>query len=412
MTELRDILDYDLLLKHLAAGVVRSQIHPLYPSELSVFNYTEVAQYDRIWDNVTRQCRGLITAGRPGKEIVLARGFNKFFNLNTDFAPETLEANLPNEIPLVTEKLDGSMGIIYYWDDKVWVATRGSFMSEQAQWATRWLRDRMAEDVEVDNNNILHYLTVGDDHTLIAEIIYSSNRIVVDYDYEGLILTGCVDIETAEEVDREVLEEIGEACGLLVVKRFTKSLAECAGENTPNAEGYVLTYPSTGLKVKVKFEEYVRLHRILTGLNPRAIWEMLVPPSMLVQQPKEKVNPEDGTIAEARRATVDSILNDPKMPATFIEWFGGWVNQLRSQYAGIEARAKDAFSYRRFKGPWATEPTPEALRMVRKAHAEDFMKTPELKSILFAMLDGHEYETIIWKMLKPRGDAPFKKDGE
>ena len=394
MVNLKDILDSDLLRKHMDNGVVRRQVHPLYP-ELYIYNYTEVAQYDRIWDNVTRQCRGLITADGG----VIARGFNKFFNLNTDFAPETLEANLPNEIPLVTEKLDGSMGILYYWDDKVWVATRGSFMSEQAQWATRWLRDRMAEDVEVDNNNILHYLTVGDDHTLITEIIYSSNRIVVDYDYEGLILTGCVDIETAEEVDREVLEEIGEACGLLVVKRFNKSLAECAGENVSNAEGYVLTYPSTGLKIKVKFEEYVRLHRILTGLNPRAIWEMLAPPSMLVQQSKEKVNPGDAVIAEARAATVDSILNDPKMPATFLEWFGGWVNQLRSRYANIEKASRMIYMMRPQSG-------------CRKDIAEFFMQNPELKSVCFAMLDEKSYEEIIWKMVKPRGDAPFKKDGE
>ncbi len=403
MVKLQDILDVDLLQKHLVAGVVRRQIHPLYP-ELSIFNYTEVAQFDRIWDNVTRQCRGLIIANG----IVVARGFNKFFNLNTEFVPETLEANLPDEEPLSLEKLDGSLGILYRWDGQLWIATRGSFDSEQARWATKWLRDHDAH---------ISYQTPyadPDNYDRVSpnfEIIYAGNRIVVDYDYEDCVLLGLIANHSGLELDRVDVKEFADFNDFTLVQRHHKSLAECAGENTPNAEGYVLTYLSTGLKVKVKFEEYVRLHRILTGLNPRAIWEMLVPRSMLVQQPKEKVNLEDITIAEARAATVDSILNDPKMPAAFLEWFSGWVNQLRKKYADIEARAKDAFFSRRFKGPWATPPSPEAIRLVRKAHAEDFMATPELKSILFAMLDEKSYEEIIWKIVKPRGDAPFKKEG-
>jgi RNA ligase len=387
MAKLQDILDYNLLQEHLKNGVVRRQVHPQYP-ELYILNYTEVAQYDRIWDSVTNVCRGLIVAD----DIVVARGFNKFHNLNTEYVPETMEANLPGDVPLVTEKLDGSMGILYYWDNQIWVATRGSFASDQAKWATAWLRERETE-------NLRHYLTVGDDHTLVTEIIYPENRIVVDYDYAGLILTGCIEIETGKEVDRSVLEEIGEAIGIPAVKRFDKSLAECAGENETNAEGYVLTYPSTGLKVKVKFEEYVRLHRILTGLNPRAIWEMLVPPEMLVRQ-----QVTDTTVAEKRRASVDSILADPKMPVGFIEWFGGWVNHLRSEYKRIESEALAVFNKR-----------PAGLGGVDRKTLALYFKAaaPELASICFALLDGKDYEHIIWKQLKPRGDAEtYKRDGE
>lgn len=142
MVELKDILDLSLLKKHLADGVVRAQTHPNYP-ELYILNYTEVAQYDRIWDCVTNVCRGLIvrkpTADWENAEVV-ARGFNKFHNLNTEYVPETMEANLPSDIPLVTEKLDGSMGIIFEYDNQIWVATRGSFDSEQARWATSFIR--------------------------------------------------------------------------------------------------------------------------------------------------------------------------------------------------------------------------------------------------------------------------------
>lgn len=241
------------------------------------------------------------------------------------------------------------------------------------------------------------------------EIIYAENRIVVDYDYEDCVLLGLVALHSGKELDRADVKEFADFNNFNLVKRHHKSLAECVSENIGNAEGYVLTY-STGLKVKVKFEDYCRLHRILTGLNPRSVWEMLVPPSMLVQQSKEQVNPED-VVAEARAATVDSIQNDPKMPADFLMWFNGWVGQLRGKYTELEKRAEEIFRDRKFQN-WANEPSPEAMRMARKAHAEYFKRTPELCGILFAMLDGKAYDDVIWKMIKPRGDAPFKKDGE
>lgn len=380
MTKLNEILDVDLLKKHIADGVVRFATHPLYP-ELRIYNYTEVAQFGRLWDAVTKVTRGLIVAD----DEVIARGYNKFHNLNTEYVPETMEANLPNVPALVTQKLDGSMGIQYFWDDKLWVASRGSFMSEQARWATDWIRNRpQLED-------LIHYATVGDDHTLIYEIIYKENRIVVDYDYEGLVLTGCVEVETGAEVDREVLEEIGEACGITVVAKFDKSLTECAGENNLNEEGYVLTYPLgefvAPLKVKVKFTEYCRLHRILTGLNPKAIWEML---------------------AAGQGEAIDLILNDPKMPEGFIKWFGSWVNKLRGDFREMWLEANEAMKLRPLDFPEGTDP-----KEIRKQTALHFLKHPRVAPVLFAMLDGKNEDPIIWKLLKVKAaDETFKKDGE
>ncbi len=390
MTKLNEILDVDLLKKHLADGVVRRQVHPLYPN-LYIYNYTEVAQFDRIWDNVTKVTRGLIVAD----DEVIARGFNKFHNLNTEYVPETLEANLPNVLPLVTEKLDGSMGIQYWWDDKLWVASRGSFMSEQAQWATNWLRNlpyRTKNDGAYEN--LLHYATVGEDHTFLYEIIYQENRIVVDYDFEGLVLIGCVEIETGHEIDRSVLEEIGKECDLDVVKKFDKSLSDCTTENNLNEEGYVLTYELgeyvPPLKVKVKFTEYCRLHRILTGLNPKAIWEML---------------------AAGQNEAIDLILNDPKMPEGFLKWFGSWVKKLREEYTYLHNRAEVIFVTRPWQVDW-TDPSVDP-KLARKETAYYFQQDPKVCPILFAMLDRKDPEAVIWKLLKVKAaDETFKKDGE
>jgi hypothetical protein len=51
-------------------------------------------------------------------------------------------SNLPNEIPKITEKLDGVLGILYPENNKVAISSRGSFTSEQAIWATGWMRQK------------------------------------------------------------------------------------------------------------------------------------------------------------------------------------------------------------------------------------------------------------------------------
>jgi len=366
MVLLKDILPIDLLNAHLENGVIRRQVHPKFP-ELFVYNYTEKAQYDRIWDAATNVCRGLIAAG----DVVVARAFNKFHNLNTEYVPETMEASLPKEVPLVTMKLDGSLGIVYFYGDEWWVATRGSFDSDQARWATAWLRRNITLGFGFEDALV----------TPVTEIIYPENRIVVEYGWEGLVLLSIVRKDTGRELDRQACEDWATIFHFRIVDKFDKSLAECAAEDNPNEEGYVLTYDMgadvSPLKVKVKFAEYVRLHRILTGLNPKAIWELL---------------------AEKQESAVYLWLEDAKMPEGFKKWLSAWVTELQARYAKVEAEAKAVFAGK----PGGT----------RKDDALYFLKTPHLKAVLFLMLDGKDYSGTIWDQIKPKATDTFKVEGE
>jgi T4 RnlA family RNA ligase len=366
---LKNILPFDLFKRMLDEGFIRSQVHPLYP-ELVIFNYTEAAQFDRVWNEATNICRGLIVrldgATLTEDAEVVARPFNKFHNLNTEYVPETMEANLQG-VPLVTMKLDGSMGVVYIYDGKYWVATRGSFDSDQARWATAWYRQHEA----------MFPQGWPADVTPVCEIIYPENRIVVDYDFAGLVLLSIIDNETGKELSRFDVEMWGAINTLQVVEKFDKSLAECAAENTSNEEGYVLTY-SNGVKVKVKFEEYVRLHRILTGLNPKTVWEML---------------------SQGQSEAIDKLLADPKMPVTFVAWLHQVSADLQLKFMEIELEAQTIF---------ANKPGG-----IRKDDAIYFVKTAKhLTGVLFKMLDGKSYAETIWDMIKPKILRTFKKDGE
>jgi RNA ligase len=373
MTYLSDILDMTILANLIKEGYISQKFHRQYP--LVVLNYTPQAQYDPklVWGNEMNLCRGLVYCSDTME--VVARPFAKFWNLNDDRHPETVEANLPNETPLFLEKLDGSMGTLFAWDGLNHVATRGSFHSEQADWATNWLRSNYPR------------LTLPKEYTLVSEVIYSENKIVIDYDFEGLVVLGAVNIATGAERSRSELKDYCRAMGLSVVKEYRKTLSESLAENEKNREGYVLTYPSTGLKVKVKFDEYVRLHKILTGLNVRSVWELF----------------RDGSFE-----TIQDWLHDGRMPESFKIWVKNIWDMLTNQFDTIHWEVQHIYGGRPKLDPFM--PYKESRKKMAEYFTSDDNKV--YAGLLFGLLDGKNIDPMIWKMIEPSGNTVYRADGE
>ena len=122
--------------KMLKEGYVDIVNHPQF-DWLSIVSYTKHAQIDREWNEVTMNCRGIIFDNRD--YTILYRGFEKFFNQEE---LEGLGIKVP-ELPFEAfEKLDGSLGIMYFVNDVPYIATKGSFQSEQAIHATKIVQER------------------------------------------------------------------------------------------------------------------------------------------------------------------------------------------------------------------------------------------------------------------------------
>ena len=105
--------------------------------DLIIWNYKNSCQFDNAWDEYTTMARGLITDLEGN---IVARPFKKFFNINT-FEGTKIE-ELPAEIPEITEKLDGSLGILYPDNENYAISTRGNFNSEQAEFATKLIKEK------------------------------------------------------------------------------------------------------------------------------------------------------------------------------------------------------------------------------------------------------------------------------
>jgi RNA ligase len=266
--------------------------------DLLIFNYTKRATYAGTWNDVELASRGLIVHWPTATIAALA--FPKFFNLNE--RPETQLLALPDGPCEITEKMDGSLGILYRTPDGPAIATRGSFGSPQAQWATRHLHEQ-------------HDLSgLPDDITLLFEIIYPGNTDgpVLRYGAtEALYLIGARRFDGYDYGYAE-LAKLAEEFGFPLVARFqAQSIAELVplAETYSGIEGWVVRF-ANGLRVKVKTLEYLALHRLAVSVTPGHVRDLLLQGSQdfeafVVNLPDE-FQREAQTIAAALLARVEA----------------------------------------------------------------------------------------------------------
>jgi RNA ligase len=351
--------DLNILKNYIEKGLVVKNDHPTLP--ISIYNYSRTCQYENNWDEITKQCRGLILDGEGN---VIAKGFDKFFNIEEHKSEE-----IPNESFEIFEKLDGSLGILFWYQGKWILSTKGSFTSEQSVRAKEIL-------------NKYNFEPIPKGYTTLVEIIYPENRIVCDYgNEESLIVLSMISNASGKELDYSGLLSISEETKMPVVKRYDgindyKTLKSLISKER---EGYVVRFRN-GFRVKIKGDEYVRLHRILTGFSNVDIWEYL----------------KDGK-------DINELLD--RVPDEFDKWVKTTIRDLRYgcfQLRETAGKLHDGFRYGKF-GDRETEPS-------KKEFAEFVMKQQEvLHAIMFAMWDGNndKVDEIIWKLVRPKYSKPF-----
>ena len=344
---------YDVLVEE---GWLISNAHPSL--DLTIYNYSQKTQYERHWTPETLAARGLVI--NSNGEIV-ARPFSKFFN-----ASEVAMDLIPNEPFEVFEKMDGSLGIFFWYSNENGLhpvfASRGSFTSEQATKGWELLQK-------------LPYQDLAYGHTHMFEIIYPENRIVIDYGAaEKLVLLGIIETVTGIEVDRQNIEEhLGNSFDIVKAYNINNSWVHLRAQNEPNREGYVIRFLN-GFRVKIKFEEYVRLHRIITSISTTDIWEML-----------------------AANKPLEEILEE--VPDEFFNWVRETEDKLRTEFETLENEYKCIYKMIMSTNNSET-----------RAVFANYAKRYKHPSLLFNMVDGKDYAPGIWKMIKPVWSKPFKNE--
>lgn len=348
--KITDLMKIEDLEQAIESGLVSKRKHPKHP--LFILNYTAAAQFDWNWNDVTLNCRGLVI---DEEYNIIARSFPKFFSY------EQLNGQLPVGDFVVEEKMDGSLLLAFYYKGELITATRGSFESEQAIKGKEFI-----EALEFPTST--SFICGG---TMLFEVIYNDNRIVVDYDFEGLVLLSEM-WDDGHESPQDFLDRWAIILGVRRPKVYTfNSLDEILNCNESNIEGFVLKYEN-GERVKIKTDDYKRLHRLITGVSEKTVWESL------------------------RDDTFNELIEN--VPDEFYVWVQNVKLQLEKNFKNIYNSAIKEYN----KLDWCEN---------RKDFAIEAVKTP-YSSILFKWFDGLDANPIIWKMIKPEVTKVFKIVGE
>lgn len=258
----------------------KKSIRAVRKNGLVSFKYTEQTVYTRNWNSVTLNSRGIIFEESSGK--VIARPFKKFFNFselcNNDGSLNDNGKALsiyPEFVPNLTgkfrssDKMDGSCGIVYKYQNKYFVNTCGSFNSDQAIWATNYINSGK----QIKTN------MMKDGYTYLFEIIWSEDKHPINYNgINDMFLIGIIDNETGDECDN--IEEIANQINAHFAKIYTftnfNEVVDFATKLPKTKEGVVVTFEN-GYKCKIKGEEFLKLQKIFHSVTIEKFWEVLDP---------------------------------------------------------------------------------------------------------------------------------------
>ena len=324
----------DLLREMQAKKFINIQKHPRFP--LWICNYSKRTQHQDMWNDATCACRGLIL---DKDNHVVSRPFKKFFNYSASHPDD-----VPNEAFTVTDKVDGSLGVSYYYKGVWRIATRGSFNGRQAQRACRMLRYKYAHCQK----------NMNPEYTYLFEIIYPENSLIINYgDREELILLAIIHTETGKEMT-------GFAnIGFPVLKTYEglNSLEDVLKLNDDKTEGVVVRFEN-GLRLKVKYPEYLRLHRIMIGMTDINVWRHL-----------------------SRGRSIDELLETAE--EEYRVWLKKTAEKLLTAYNHVYEECIAEF------------------RDLPRRKQTEYISGKKYEHILLNLLDDKPIEKLIWQEIKP-----------
>lgn len=228
---------------------------------------------DELWDtNLGRECRGHAFDTLTGELLSLA--FNKFFNLYEKQETQINNINWNDTFEVQTKK-DGSLITFAIINDNVYAKTKKSFYSDVAI---------LANQLAPESVKYLSKALLQHGLSPIWEFTHPEWKIVVDYGHEPTwTLLSIRDMGTGNYLNHTAMTllvqtnkpihdySIVELQPYKTYEEIKESI-----DNMRDAEGYVIYFPKTNLRVKTKSLWYQNLHRVNTDLRVRDVAKMVV----------------------------------------------------------------------------------------------------------------------------------------
>jgi RNA ligase len=235
------------------------------------FNSAKDGQYEITANNLWNvdngfflECRSIVI-NLKDEEIVIAP-FKKFRNLNE--CPENELSVVMEEIKHaktveITNKLDGSMQCVRWYKGDIYM-TGSQAIEPDKSW-------RLADGIAmlIDRNKKM--AKENENLTFIYEYIALKDAHVVKYEQsqEGLYLIGIRDVYTGRQYSYKEVAEFATKYNVQMTQIFNKTFEQVLEEikviKSYEMEGFVVNID--GHMIKVKGDDYVQIHRILSQIS-------------------------------------------------------------------------------------------------------------------------------------------------
>lgn len=230
-------------------------------NNISSFNFTRNAFYKKRWNELTCKARGLFVDTE--KDKVVARGYEKFFNVNEKRETE-LEHLLVKFKDKITcyKKENGFLGILSLVNDELFLASKSTNKGDFANYFKE-----IFDNSSIDKSKLICYLKEHDVSLTFEVIDIENDPHIIKYDNSKIVLLDIIynDYEFKKEPYEKVVELsklIGCECKTIYkefddVREFHKWYLENTDEedlSKEDIEGVVIE--SSGIMTKLKFPYY------------------------------------------------------------------------------------------------------------------------------------------------------------
>lgn len=157
--------------------------------DISSFNFTKEAFYKKAWSDITCKARGLYIDMKNIK--IIARSYNKFFNLNE--REETKLANLSKlSYPLsVYIKENGFLGILSVYNNELFAAPKSDITTHYAEMFKNAIEQHFTNDTTL-KNHLIEFLK-SKNLSLVFEVIEPKlDPHIIKYDEPHLVLLDAI----------------------------------------------------------------------------------------------------------------------------------------------------------------------------------------------------------------------------
>ncbi len=352
------------------------------------YNYSEYANNEGIWDEITTHNRGNIYEKSTGR--LIAKCFSKFKNWEELSEAEQIELfSKPIQELRIIEKKDGCLGIIYNYQDKLQANSRGAFNS--------FVTDKIKELLPKYNLKTINSITKA--CNLIVEVISPQTKIICDYgDEQALYLLGGYYAESTKELPQNVLNDLSKVTGLPLPKDYStqfktwEDLFKWQETSTAAEEGFVVSWWDNSCeeynRVKVKGKDYLRIAAIRRNFSKHNLWtRMRDDLDMSLRRQKQ----DDTLEFEEYKSKVEALF-ESDLPDELYKLARKYEKELKDHQTQILLEAQKQLK---------TLTHIKTRDLMSYFNKEDSNFTPDMIALIFNLRNGKSCDRILIKAIEP-----------